>query len=145
MERVCRQKTGLFPSPDEIEFSCSCPDWATMCKHVAAVLYGIGARLDKQPELLFKLHQVDENELIATAGKEFPLTRKRQNAHKILGRDDLSELFGLDLVRDATTNESLSGIRAKPRNSKTRAGEKNKKDRDGRKGRKPYGQETQPS
>lgn len=124
MERVCLQKTGLFPSPDEIEFSCSCPDWATLCKHIAAVLYGIGARLDKQPELLFKLHQVDQNELIAKAGMEFPLTRKRPNAERILGRDDLSELFGLDLVRDTTTNESLSGTRAKSRNSKTRAGEK---------------------
>ena len=124
MERVCLQKTGLFPSPDEIEFSCSCPDWATLCKHIAAVLYGIGARLDKQPELLFKLHQVDQNELIAKAGMEFPLTRKRPNAERILGRDDLPELFGLDLVRDTTTNESLSGTRAKSRNSKTRAGEK---------------------
>src|SRR5947209_9605560 len=57
MERVCRQKTGLFPSPDEINLSCSCPDWASMCKHVAAVLYAIGARLDQKPELLFRLHQ----------------------------------------------------------------------------------------
>jgi uncharacterized Zn finger protein len=145
MERVCLQKTGLFPSPDEIEFSCSCPDWATLCKHVAAVLYGIGARLDKHPELLFKLHQVDQNELIAKAGMEFPLTRKRPNAERILGRDDLSELFGLDLVRDTTTNESLSGTRAKSRNPKTRAGEKNKKDRDGRKERNPHGQKTRTS
>jgi len=127
MERVCLQKTGLFPSPDEIEFSCSCPDWAAMCKHVAAVLYGIGARLDKQPELLFQLHQVDQNELIANAGMEFPLTRARPNAERILDREDLSELFGLDLVRDATTNATLSGTREKPRNAETRAGEKNKK------------------
>jgi len=55
MERICQQNTGLFPSPKEIQLSCSCPDWAEMCKHVAAVLYGIGARLDKQPELLFGL------------------------------------------------------------------------------------------
>ncbi len=128
MERVCLQKTGLFPSPDDIEVSCSCPDWAYLCKHVAAVLYGIGARLDEHPELLFKLHQVDQNELISRGGVEFPLTRKRPNAERILGRDDLSELFGLDLVRDATTNASLSGARAKLRTVKTRAGEKNKKD-----------------
>jgi uncharacterized Zn finger protein len=137
MERVCLQKTGLFPSPEEIEFSCSCPDWATMCKHVAAVLYGIGARLDKQPELLFRLHQVDQNELIAKAGREFPLARKRPNAERILGRDDLSELFGLDLLQDTTTHASLSGIRAKPRRAKTRTGGKNKKDRVGRKERDP--------
>ena len=49
MTRICRQKTGLFPSPSEIKFTCSCPDWASMCKHVAAVLYGIGARLDTSP------------------------------------------------------------------------------------------------
>jgi uncharacterized Zn finger protein len=137
MERVCLQKTGLFPSPDEIEFSCSCPDWATMCKHVAAVLYGIGARLDKQPELLFKLHRVDQNELIAKAGSGFPLSRKQPNAERILGRDDLSELFELDLVPNTTTNSSLLGARAKPRNTKVQVEKKNKKDRDGRKERNP--------
>ena len=55
MERDCRQQTGLFPSPSEIAFRCSCPDQAAMCKHVAAVLYGIGVRLDQRPELLFEL------------------------------------------------------------------------------------------
>ena len=56
---------GLFPAPDEIKLSCSCPDWAAMCKHVAAVLYGVGARLDAEPELLFTLRGVDPAELIA--------------------------------------------------------------------------------
>src|SRR6185295_19455950 len=50
MTRLCEERTGLFPSPKDIIFTCSCPDWASMCKHVAAVLYGIGARLDHQPE-----------------------------------------------------------------------------------------------
>jgi uncharacterized Zn finger protein len=50
MARICRPETGLFPSPKEIAFACSCPDWAAMCKHVAAVLYGVGARLDQKPE-----------------------------------------------------------------------------------------------
>jgi len=76
MERVCRQKTGLFPSPEEIQLSCSCPDWAEMCKHVAAVLYGIGARLDQQPDLIFRLHNVDEKELIAGAGTALPQAKK---------------------------------------------------------------------
>lgn len=57
--------TGLFPTPDEIEFDCSCPDWASMCKHVAAVLYGIGNRLDQAPELLFTLRNVSVDELVA--------------------------------------------------------------------------------
>ncbi|MFM0150661.1 SWIM zinc finger family protein, partial [Paraburkholderia sp. RL18-085-BIA-A] len=58
MERICKPGTGLFPVPKEIRFSCSCPDWASMCKHIAAVLYGVGARLDQQPELLFALRRV---------------------------------------------------------------------------------------
>jgi len=59
MERICKPGTGLFPAPKEITFNCSCPDWASMCKHVAAVLYGVGARLDQQPEFLFALRRVD--------------------------------------------------------------------------------------
>ena len=77
MERTCRHGTGLFPSPDEIRLSCSCPDWASMCKHVAAVLYGIGARLDERPELLFKLRAVNEQDLIAKAGMDLPLEPRR--------------------------------------------------------------------
>src|SRR5262249_39072173 len=68
MERLCVRDRGLFPTPAEIDFRCDCPDVARMCKHVAAVLYGIGARLDERPELLFVLRQVDEKELIAKAG-----------------------------------------------------------------------------
>ena len=70
MERVCREGDGLFPSPREIKMTCSCPDWAGMCKHVAAVLYGAGARLDVAPDLLFTLRGVDRSELIAGAGAE---------------------------------------------------------------------------
>jgi uncharacterized Zn finger protein len=97
MERICQQKTGLFPAPAEIQFSCSCPDWASMCKHVAAVLYGIGARLDEQPELLFKLRKVDEKDLIAKAGKGVPLSKKGPADDRVLAADSLSELFGLEL------------------------------------------------
>ncbi len=97
MERICRQKTGLFPAPAEIELSCSCPDWASMCKHVAAVLYGVGARLDERPELLFTLRKVDEKDLIAKAGRGLPLSKRGPAAEKILATDGLSELFGLEL------------------------------------------------
>ena len=58
------------PSPDEIKLACSCPDWADMCKHIAAALYGVGARLDEQPQLLFVLRGVDESELVAAAGSD---------------------------------------------------------------------------
>ncbi len=67
MAKLTRQDGGLFPRPREIKFRCSCPDWASMCKHVAAVLYGIGTRLDDDPELLFVLRGVDHLELIAEA------------------------------------------------------------------------------
>ena len=97
MERVCRQKTGLFPAPSEIELSCSCPDWALMCKHVAAVLYGIGARLDEQPALMFKLRAVDELELIAGAAKGRKLATEAPASAKLLDGDDLSALFGLEM------------------------------------------------
>src|SRR5580700_957025 len=100
MERICRQNTGLFPSPKEIALSCSCPDWADMCKHVAAVLYGIGARFDRQPELLFRLHDVDHAELIAKAGKGASLA-KAPATSKILGSGDLSGIFGLDMAQGA--------------------------------------------
>jgi uncharacterized Zn finger protein len=98
MERLCQQKTGLFPAPAEIAFSCSCPDWASMCKHVAAVLYGIGARLDEQPECLFTLRKADEKALIARAGSGLPLSRARVAEDRMLAAEGLSELFGLEMA-----------------------------------------------
>jgi uncharacterized Zn finger protein len=106
MERICRQQTGLFPAPAEIEFSCSCPDWASMCKHVAAVLYGIGARLDEQPELLFRLRTVDEKALIAKAGSGLPLSKTSPAAGKVLADGGLSELFGLDMGSPEATSDT---------------------------------------
>ena len=127
MERICRQRTGLFPTPDKIERSCSCPDWADMCKHVAAVLYGIGARLDKQPELLFRLHKVDEKELIAKASKGLPLAGKGPMAEKILGSDDdLSALFGLEMAQGPNPKAKSSGRQAKPKRAKKLAGKADK-------------------
>ena len=98
MTRLCEEKTGLFPSPSDILFTCSCPDWASMCKHVAAVLYGIGARLDHQPELLFTLRKVDQQELIAKAGSGLSKKRKGPAGAKVLASDDLSEMFGIEMA-----------------------------------------------
>jgi hypothetical protein len=98
MERLCRQRGGLFPLPSEIRFSCSCPDHASMCKHVAAVLYGVGARLDHKPELLFRLRAVDETELLSGISAALPLSRTAPATGKVLEADDVSALFGLDMA-----------------------------------------------
>src|SRR3984885_13354941 len=120
MERICRQQTGFFPSPKEVELSCSCPDWADMCKHVAAVLYAIGARFDHQPELLFRLHQVNEQDLIAKVGKALPLARQSPAIAKLLGNEDLSDIFGLDMAQSSGADAGLPApASAKPRPAKT--------------------------
>jgi uncharacterized Zn finger protein len=67
-----------------------------MCKHVAAVLYGVGARLDHQPELFFHLRKVDHLELIeeavSTAGRT-TATRK-----KTLAEADVAGVFGIEIA-----------------------------------------------
>src|SRR5580704_19088338 len=83
MERICRQEHGLFPRPSEIRFACSCPDYASMCKHVAAALLGVGTRLDAKPELLFRLRAVDENELVAHMDQALPMSKASPAAGKI--------------------------------------------------------------
>ena len=98
MERICRPGSGLFPKPSEIKYSCSCPDMASMCKHVAAVLYGIGARLDEKPDLLFILRDVDHADLVADLGKDLPLAKTAPGSNKILEDDDMAALFGLDMA-----------------------------------------------
>lgn len=106
MERLCRQEHGLFPHPSEIRFRCSCPDHATMCKHIAAVLYGVGARLDAQPELLFDLRQVDAAGLIANAALVVPAGTDQPQSSQFLQDDNLAALFGLDLASEPATNET---------------------------------------
>jgi uncharacterized Zn finger protein len=97
MERICRQGTGLFPKPSEIRFSCSCPDHASMCKHVAATLYGIGSRLDDKPELLFLLRAANEKDLVTDIGKILPLSKQGPGTGKVLETEDMAALFGLDM------------------------------------------------
>jgi uncharacterized Zn finger protein len=99
MERIARPGTGLFPTPTEIAFTCSCPDAAALCKHVAATLYGIGARLDQEPELLFHLRGVDAKELIAKAAETPPPARTGIASNRILDTSKLTDVFGIDLVQ----------------------------------------------
>ena len=95
MSIVTNQTKGLMPQPGEIKLNCSCPDWADMCKHVAAVLYGVGSRLDSVPELLFKLRGVDASELI-NADIQLNTTDKIP-ADKTIAPDRISDIFGIDM------------------------------------------------
>ncbi len=113
-----RPGAGLFPAPKEVTFRCSCPDAAGMCKHVAATLYGIGLRLDQEPELLFRLRGVDAKELIAKAGEGTPPARKGVAADRILDTSNLNDVFGIDLggmgtepLRDTTSEPSMASAK----------------------------------
>ena len=100
---------GLFPSPKEIDFDCSCPDWASMCKHVAATLYGIGARLDHEPNLFFLLRKIEIGDLISETIRdktEELLTRAKRKSLRIIEGQDLSSVFGIEL-------DSAPGFRKK--------------------------------
>jgi uncharacterized Zn finger protein len=96
MNVLCHREKGLFPGAREIAMTCSCPDGAWLCKHLAAVLYGVGARLDHAPELLFTLRGVDGAELVAAAGKVDALTAV-QPADSAIGGEQLAEIFGIEL------------------------------------------------
>lgn len=122
MDRVCREGDGLFPSPEEIKLSCSCPDWADMCKHVAAALYGVGARLDETPELLFVLRGVDENELLADAGRDLVRTRAVPSTAKLLGDSDVAALFGLEMAESAAFDAHVPPAPKRHRGSGTSRG-----------------------
>jgi hypothetical protein len=117
MERLCRQQGGLFPCRSEIRFSCSCPDGASMCKHVAATLYGVGARLDAKPELLFRLRTVDEKDLITGIDAAGPLGRMGPGTGRVLETDDMSALFGIDMAEPEAPSAKLVA-RAKPGTAK---------------------------
>ena len=119
MTRLCEEKTGLFPSPKDIVFTCSCPDWASMCKHVAAVLYGIGARLDHQPELLFTLRKVNQQDLIAKAGSDLSKTRKGPAGAKVLESDDLSGMFGIEIAPTDRPKRAAASRMTKERSTTT--------------------------
>ncbi|WP_020587898.1 SWIM zinc finger family protein [Desulfobacter curvatus] len=111
---------GLFPSPKEIELDCSCPDWAVMCKHVAAVLYGIGARLDQDPGLFFVLRKAKVNDLVAETVKETKkdlLIRSGKKSSRIIDQEsqNLSDMFGIDLdMVDQDGSPPLPPAKTKP-------------------------------
>jgi uncharacterized Zn finger protein len=123
MEIVTGPELGLFPAPGEIEMSCSCPDWAEMCKHVAATLYGVGCRLDREPELLFKLRGVDHLELIAQAGS--PMAKSiAAGKRKTIASDRLADVFGIELETSAGQPVPASPAKTPDRGKPARGKEK---------------------
>ncbi len=98
---LTKQGDGIFPSPREIEFDCSCPDWASMCKHVAATLYGVGARLDSDPSLFFLLRKVNKEDLISSVirkeANQLLEKAKTRTSKRIIRDADLSSAFDIDL------------------------------------------------
>ncbi|MBN1865053.1 MAG: SWIM zinc finger family protein [Victivallales bacterium] len=101
MSTICDPVGGMFPAPKEIEFNCSCPDWAYMCKHVAAVLYGVGARLDHKPELIFLLRDVDHLDLISHAVEGGALAEIASAGSSDIAESDISDVFGIELDNSA--------------------------------------------
>lgn len=113
MQVVTDREKGLFPQPREIDLDCSCPDWADMCKHVAAVMYGVGARLDRKPELLFLLRGVDHTELVGQATAQAVVAKGATSKARVLRADQLGEVFGIEMVPEAAppgTAGSLPGV-----------------------------------
>lgn len=113
MEKLCHRQKGLFPATRELEMTCSCPDGAWLCKHLAATLYGVGARLDHAPELLFTLRGVDGAELVAAAGKSGALRPTAASAGS-LGSEHLSEIFGIELEGGAPPAPAAGEQRRRP-------------------------------
>jgi uncharacterized Zn finger protein len=122
MQRLTQHDGGLFPQPKEIDLKCSCPDWAGMCKHLAAVLYGVGARLDTAPELLFTLRNVDHLELISQAvdADNLQQTLKGQ-ADAPLADSDLGEIFGIDLDVSKDAKDAAGAVDARQAPPRQRA------------------------
>jgi uncharacterized Zn finger protein len=118
MEVVTDRKEGLFPLPGEMSFRCSCPDSARMCKHIAAVLYGIGARLDDKPELLFKLRGVNHEELIEAGAEQAMAAVTYGGQSRRLAADELNDVFGIEIEAD-NTDPAASNIDVKRGRRKT--------------------------
>lgn len=108
MEVVSDRGNGLFPLPGEMKFDCDCPDWAGMCKHVAAVLYGVGARLDHSPEMLFLLRGVNHEELVDVAAAVTDAAKAGTSRRRIAATG-IADVFGIDM---AEAGETVSGAPA---------------------------------
>ena len=97
MEIVTDRKNGLFPLPGEMRFNCDCPDWADMCKHVAAALYGVGARLDQSPEELFALRGVNHEELV-DVNAAIAEAAKGGTSRRRIAASGIADVFGIEIA-----------------------------------------------
>ena len=134
MRIITQPDEGMFPKPSEIQMACSCPDMATMCKHVAAVMYGVGARLDAQPDLLFVLRKVEQADLIA-GSTDFEATRS-ESKRKTIAADQLGDVFGIEIADVPATdvaNPRKPGRRKPSSEIKRRPGGTTARRKDGRK------------
>jgi uncharacterized Zn finger protein len=113
MEILTRRETGLFPRPTEIGLNCSCPDWAGMCKHVAATLYGVGARLDTSPELLFVLRGADHLELVTEVAESVTAgASNSSDGSATLAGENLEEVFGIEIEPAAPDTSRAAGSKS---------------------------------
>ena len=128
MDVVTDRKKGLFPLPGEIQYECNCPDGASMCKHIAAVIYGIGARLDERPELLFLLRGVDHEELIDTDAATAEITggKSRRSRRRTIAGDALEDVFGVEL-EDSTEAPPAQRPKASKKTASKKAAKKTSK------------------
>ena len=124
MSVVTDCQNGLFPLPGEISLECNCPDWAVMCKHVAAALYGVGARLDEAPELLFLLRGVDHEELISAEAGLAAVAARTKSGRRRIADEALADVFGIEMSEDAAPVKKTAPPRRKkaaPKSQKTTA------------------------
>lgn len=117
-EDFFRDGQGLFPSPSQITLKCSCPDWARMCKHVAATLYGVAVRLDEKPELFFTLRGMNVQDFVGTMVREesrkFLGRAQRKNTRALSGNiDDVAGLFGISMDSPAPGGGKLKKAASK--------------------------------
>ena len=129
-ELFFQKGAGLFPTPKEIHFDCSCPDWASMCKHIAATLYGVGARLDADPSLFFTLRRINVDDLITetvTDTAQTLLDRAELQSGNILEDVDLGDVFGIELDDIDAPLPDLPAVTPKPAAAKKKTAKANVK------------------
>jgi len=127
---VTDRDEGLFPQPREFRPSCSCPDQADVCKHVAAVFYGVGARLDERPQMLFELRGVDHRELVGDDADALSALTSRGGGPR-LAESELADVFGIEFEEDLPAGGVEGGATEGRENASAARGRRRRSRRDG--------------